>query len=191
MADGREKSIEQIKVGESVLTYDEKLGFKVMSTVTETLHHPARMQPMYTFVFENGDQFTVTAEHLIYSYGAQTYLPAAKLARTFRQGNDVYLMNTSATPTRISSITMKEESVPTYNLHVEGLDADMSEAGRGHNYFASGQLVHNMKACADGSSQPPITMQQAVNCQTATIHQMWDDCDQDYYDACGDTTGCP
>lgn len=152
MADGSKKSIEQVKLGEQVVIFDELTGARTHSAVTEVLHHPPREQLMYKFVFSDGSSFTVTGEHLIYTV-EDGYIAAVWLSRDVQIGRSIHVLSEQRKETAISSVTVLETNEPTYNIHVAGISGAEHERNRGHNYFANGILAHNMKACCGRACQ--------------------------------------
>jgi len=213
MANGSTKDIEKIKIGESVATFNEKTGEKINSTVTEVLHHAPREQLMYEFTFDNKRSFKVTAEHLIYTLDGN-YMPAVWIAHDHETGKTVRLLDVNGTQRKVITVKITSESVPTYNIHVKGIserDDVGSRNGVGHNYFASGVLVHNLKwcctarqqeclrdsgtelSCGCSSETPMLIMGTGQNCRTDGIGSVLSDCweGQMQHGVCVDNTGCP
>jgi hypothetical protein len=132
MADGTTKPIEEVIVGDKVLSYDPERGELVTGEVVHTLVHPESER----LVVINGSLVT-TSEHRFYVDGA--WIPAEEL-----DAGSPLLAIASATDaaaplaTRVSSvgqIEAREGRITTYNF----------EVARWHDYFAGGVLVHNIK----------------------------------------------
>lgn len=146
MADGTEKNIEDVKVGEEVIIYNELLNTKLASPVTEVLHHEPRMEEIYTVTLDDGTVIKPNNEHPMYEATSKTYITMWDLAKKFDDKYNPTLLKEDWTTHTIKSITMEKMSIPTYNLHVLGISNNpniISVAGIGHNYYANGILVHN------------------------------------------------
>jgi intein/homing endonuclease len=146
MADGTEKNIEDVQVGEKVVIYDELIGAKFTSPVTMTLHHPSASQDIYTITLDDGTVLKPNQDHPLYEAGTKTYVTTPAFADAFHNGKNPLLQKLDGSIHSVSTITKKGMSVPTYNLHVAGIDNNpnmVSVAGIGHNYYANGILVHN------------------------------------------------
>jgi hypothetical protein len=126
MADGSYKNIEDVRPGDSVLSYDVATGTLNPETVTELLAHPAAHQ---TYVKIN-DKLTATANHLFWRADDRLWVHAGTLA----VGDT--LIDENGNTVTISSIVTFEGTDPTYNLHLTGPN---------NNYFVEGLLVHNVK----------------------------------------------
>lgn len=124
MAGGETKPIEEIIEGESVITFDLDTRKNTASAVTQVLHHGAEETEFYLLVNGVG----VTSSHLMYASGNWVAAGALRVGDT--------LTGIDGNPIEIISIVKIDESVPTYNLHVEHTS---------HNYYANGVLVHNAK----------------------------------------------
>jgi len=104
MSDGTLKNIEDIKVGDSVKSYDESSGMWKTGTVTKLFHHsPEEMTDYYLVI---NDDLCVTPNHPIMVDGE--WISAGEL-----EIGDVYDGNT------ITSIKQVHNRVPTYNFEVE------------------------------------------------------------------------
>lgn len=155
MADQTQKNIEEIQVGEVVQIYDEESGRHLSSRVTETLHHEARQQRLFLMTFENGKSFTVNDAHPIYIFGSGKYISSLDVFTRWMSGLNPALQDADGNPLLIVDIQTWESFEPVYNLHVEGLSDDRKQygiRGRGHNYFAEGVLVHNVKDASGASN---------------------------------------
>lgn len=153
MADGSLKAIETIEVGELIQIFDESLQQRVISPVTETLHHEAMPQRLFRMSFSNGKSFVVNDVHPLYAFNSERYSSSANIFSQWMSGLNPTLQDQEGNPISIVDIETWEAVEPTYNLHVKGISSDKAIygiRGRGHNYFAEGILVHNVKD-AEGS----------------------------------------
>ncbi|MCD4705145.1 Ig-like domain-containing protein [bacterium] len=122
MADGSTKSIEDIKVGDQIMTFDNILDQKMASgRVSEVFKH---IVPNYLII--NND-LKLTPEHLIYSNGK------FKEAGFLEKGD--WIINKKGEKIAIESIEIINEIVTVYNFRVDPQ----------HTYFAQGYYVHNDK----------------------------------------------
>jgi len=122
LADGSQKPIESVRVGDSVLAFDTAANQAVPSTVLKTFkHHVENLLVINATI-------NTTPEHRFYLNGKWI------AARELRVGDE--LLSVTGSKVKISSIAKLKKSVDVYNMHV----ADF------HNYFAAGVLVHNIKA---------------------------------------------
>ncbi len=126
MADGRTtKPIEQIKVSDKVLAFDDNQA--VVGTVTATFEHLA-LHGYFIIKLKDGRTLKVTGEHPVFSQGV--YRPVYEI----KEGDSLHVLNNdSLEPVFVDSIIKSDEQVPVYNLEVDSA----------HNYFAEGCLVHN------------------------------------------------
>ncbi|MBL8012234.1 MAG: hypothetical protein JNN05_00155, partial [Candidatus Omnitrophica bacterium] len=122
MADGTTKSIEDVKIGDAVVSYDEKKMAKVTAKVTEMFDGESAKE----YLLING-HLKVTANHKFYSKG--DWVEIGKL----KEGD--ILLDENLKEIAINKIEKVESqnSIQVYNLEVEGE----------HNYYADGILVHN------------------------------------------------
>ncbi len=118
MADGSKKPIEQIEVGDRVLSYDENEKELVSGEVTKTFVHPKTDH----LVVVNGSLVT-TANHPFWSQGK--WVAAEELA----VGSPLF------DGASVNAIEMRDGTATTYNFTVAEY----------HDYFAGGYLVHNKK----------------------------------------------
>lgn len=197
LADGLAANIEDIQVGQKVKIYDEELRQNKVSEVTEVLHHKSRKQNLYQFYFSNGADFTVTAEHLIYTANLG-YVPAMEIYRRYLLNkNALFVTAKGSGIAMLKHVRMFEATVPTYNIHVKGISDDISiygRNGRGHNYFANGILAHNLKWCNGVSEIPHKIPGTQVYCATNRTYYETEMCYGIQVLACQDlngTPGCP
>lgn len=122
MSDGKNKNIEDIVLGDEVMTLsDPRTNHKTTGVVTELYQHV-----ISEYVIIN-DNLKVTPEHLIYTNFS--FRPAG----TLKLGD--WLLDSSGQIITITSIDKQREVVPVYNFKVEPQ----------HTYFANGIFVHNEK----------------------------------------------
>lgn len=137
MADGTTKNIEDIRIGEYVLSYDLTGQETVIKQVTE-LETPYR-DHMITVEFDDGSQLRMTDEHPVLTQrGWASFSPE----NTYRERQDlevVKLQNGDYVKTendwkQIIGWLRQDGGVQTYNLkNVEDT----------HTFFVEGSLVHN------------------------------------------------
>ena len=116
------KSIEDIKVGDVVKSFDVGTSSVVNSKVTETFVHSDRY-----YMIINGTIKT-TSVHPFYSDG--NWIEAGDLSIGDK------ILHVDGLEHTIETIELSNESVTVYNFEVDGT----------HNYFAEGYLVHNKQA---------------------------------------------
>ncbi len=115
------KSIEDIKVGDVVKSFDVGTSSVVNSKVTETFVHSDRY-----YMIINGTIKT-TSVHPFYSDG--NWVEAGDLSIGDK------ILHVDGLEHTIETIELSNESVTVYNFEVDGI----------HNYFAEGYLVHNKR----------------------------------------------
>jgi hypothetical protein len=129
------RAIEELKLGDVVLAYDEHAGRVVPRPVSATFVHPDH--PVGSLPLSDGRVLRVTSNHPIYLPDQQRYADAGEL-----RGDERLL--TLAASTQTSSLiaggfqASTADPVTVYNITVEGE----------HNYFADGVLVHNKSGAA-------------------------------------------
>lgn len=145
MADGTEKPIENVAVGDMVKTYDEAKHTFTTSPVTEALHHTKKMDTLVELSMTNDKVLTSNAVHLILVNGA--YATAGDIAKQFIGGADLNLTGPSGEVVKINALKVYKKEVELFNLHVKSQhDKPKAESTIGHNYVAGGVVVHNDKA---------------------------------------------
>jgi len=122
MADGSTKPIEEIKVGDKVLAYNEKTGKTQNDKVTELFIH----DDVEEYLIINGN-LKVTPEHRFYNEGKWVNIGSLKVGDK--------LLDYKGQAQEITSIEKVKEKATVYNFEVEP----------SHTYFAGGFLVHNRK----------------------------------------------
>jgi hypothetical protein len=129
------RAIEELRLGDVVLAYDEHAGRVVPRPVTATFVHPDH--PVGALPLSDGRVLRVTSNHPIYLPDQQLYADAGELT-----GDERLLTLTASTQT--SSLiagafqASATEAATVYNITVAGE----------HNYFAEGVLVHNKSIAA-------------------------------------------
>lgn len=141
MQDNSYKNIEDVKVGEMVLSYDEKTGKQVASKVLE-LEAPIR-DHMCEITFSQGLSLKLTNEHPIFTdQGWKSINPtetlkenSALFVRKLEKGDKVFFAD--STYKSVEQIKCWDETIQTYNLkHIE----------KYNNFYAENVLAHN-KLC--------------------------------------------
>jgi hypothetical protein len=135
MGNGKLKNIEEIKVGETVRSYDVNKHNVVNSKVTQVFHHSSKdvSNGYLIMTIEGGHELKVTPNHPLYVNGQW------KEAGTLRAGDQ--LLNESNKKERIIAIKKVIAQIPVFNL----------EVNQYHDYFAEGVLVHNKVAGSGGT----------------------------------------
>jgi Pretoxin HINT domain len=131
--------IEEIKVGDKVLSWDETSGKKSFKKVTKLFYHEVNL--LYNLELVSGEIITTTWNHPFYVVREEADKRSSSLrggwfeAKDLRAGDKLY--SASGKIVELKSITSKEqeESVGVYNFEVED----------NHTYFVSKEevLVHN------------------------------------------------
>lgn len=134
MDDGSHRKIEDVRVGDRVLSYDTTLGRITKSVVTKTFAHTAEEGTLLI----NG-KLRATPNHPFFVGGTW------KRADELEMGDDLLVFDPRAsrglkllavTPDTVRSLVSVPGTLETFNLEVAGE----------HDYFADGVLVHN-KTC--------------------------------------------
>jgi RHS repeat-associated protein len=137
-ADGSEKPIESIEVGELVLAWNEETKQIFSTKVAKTLHHEEKLQTLFDIELEDGRKFTVNNDHPIYVVEDGHFTFSDELAARFAKGEPITFQDNKNQPVKVAGLRMRREKCKMYNLHVEG------QGKNGHTYYASGILVHNI-----------------------------------------------
>jgi hypothetical protein len=131
------RPIDELRLGDLVLAYDEQAERVVPRPVVETFVHPDH--PVGALPLSDGRVLRVTANHPIYLPDQQRYADAGELTgdeRLLTLSGSAQTSSLIAGAFRVSAA----DPVTVYNISVAGE----------HNYFAEGVLVHN-KSGAGGS----------------------------------------
>ena len=129
MADGSYKNIEDVRVGDSVKSYDEKSEKLTDGIVTHAFSHTPDEMGDYYLVINN--QLCVTPNHRFYSNGKWVYADDLKIGDLLFAGYDEDYV--------VYSVDKVFDKVPTFDLEIENC----------HTYFVSldydkvDVLVHN------------------------------------------------
>lgn len=123
MGDGSFKAIEEVKVGDLVMAFDEKKSQMKPDKVKELLFHPKEEG----YLIING-HLKVTPVHRVLSKGRWVEIGSLKVGDT--------LTNTQGEDAPIESIKVVNGPVDVYNFEVNPY----------HTYVAGGFIVHNAKA---------------------------------------------
>lgn len=169
---GRTKKIEDIRVGESVITYDEITESMTSSPVKEIFHHETNLSTLFTFHY-GAEVLTSNDQHRFYLPKEDAYMSAAEIYINWKQGKTIHFLSLTNEEVLVKKIDIKEENVPLYNLHVKGRYDDSKAPEKdwqslaNHNYFANGVLVHNVKWCG-GKSEGNEMQSAASSCDDNT-----------------------
>jgi intein/homing endonuclease len=131
MADGRSMNIEQVRVGDRVLAFDDDTLQVKSARVLEVLVHPdgSHQDGLYLV---NG-KIHATSNHAFFVNGEWKQLKDVRLGDTvYSLAGDRACPSTVA-PEKVESIERLPDVETVYNLEIE----------RYHTYFVHGVLVHN------------------------------------------------
>lgn len=158
MADGTQKQIKDVVVGDKVLSYNTETH-KLEITTVETLIHVKRTELVY-ITFADGSQIKITPDHPMFSERGWIVYSPEKGQRAYP---DIELQ---ATGTQIGdmifslSLLFDKEIVNMEYVVCEEIDTYTFTTKDNHNYFAQGVLVHNkicaLPCCVDAETE--ITM---------------------------------
>ena len=161
MADGTQKQIKDIKVGDKVLSYNTTTR-KIEQTVVQSLTKVIRRDIVH-ITFADGSYIKITPDHPMFSErgwiaystedGENTY-PEVELEKQGTQIGDMILSLSLLFDKEIVDMKyITGETIPVYTFTVDN----------NHNYFAQSVLIHNgpvrpclMICCVDGETN--ITM---------------------------------
>jgi hypothetical protein len=135
MADGSDRAIELVNVGDWVLGYDLGTETLVAAPVTKTFMHPlsAHSGP----IVRVNESLRATTNHPFYANGrwipAGDLFPGDALVMLDRIDDNRSHVSSGA----VSSLVVEAERETTYNIEVAGV----------HDYFAEEVLVHNKPLC--------------------------------------------
>lgn len=121
-------AIEDLSVGDAVLSWSVDAGALVERRVTHTLVRDTSA----VWTLDLGDrQIEVTDEHPFWSLSEQRWVPVRELVPGDALAE---LRGERLVPVTLRAMVRKPRTVPVYNLTVQGPE---------HDYFAGGVLVHN------------------------------------------------
>lgn len=135
MADGSEKKIVDVKLGDVVLSADEITGRSTVSVVTRTWEHIGS----YPTINVNGITVTPVHNFKVVRDGVETWLSAGEI----RVGDSLIGIN-GVVP--VTSVSQSGAEHAVYNLTTLP----------SHTYYAGGVLVHNVK---DGGGGVDVTFE--------------------------------
>ena len=118
-------NIEDVKVGDQVLGFDEKILENKLVKVTQIFKHENNLD-YYIVFLEDGTQLKITGNHPVY-VGFNNY----KEVDNLKKGDNLF--NAFGEKLKIVKIEFILKSSTVYNI----------ETSDTHNYFANGILVHN------------------------------------------------
>ncbi len=124
MGDHSYKEIQDVKVGETVITYDLKTKSYTEEKVTKLFVHPFTGTG-YLFI---NNLLKATGNHPLWINNRSSWQPAKAL----KVGDT--LLDKDGNTVKINSIKQSNGIHTVYNLETEGIN---------HNYFAENLLVHN------------------------------------------------
>lgn len=145
LVDGKQKNIEEIKIGDKVMGYD---GTKQISETVLQLESPVR-DHLYKLIFSDGSTLKLTREHPVFtSDGWKSISPEETAAENPRlvvgilAAGDLVL-NDKNNFIKITSMEYIPGDIQTYNLKiVTGFN----------NFYADGKLAHNKGDGGGGGS---------------------------------------
>jgi hypothetical protein len=150
---GSTMAIEDVRIGDTVLTYDEKEKTLISRPVIKTFHHEAKKHVLYTFTFSDGTELTSNDVHRFYVMENKNYLQAQEIYSRWIFRQPVSLLTDNEEVVTITKLEISEAVVPLFNLHVAGrYDRRDRESSYNHNYFANGILSHNVKDDCNSNS---------------------------------------
>jgi hypothetical protein len=148
MADGSEKNIEDVKIGDMVTTYDEATDRFSTGTVIE-LESPVR-DHLTTVTFVDGSEVKLTNEHPLFTRKGwaaidpeMTFEGHHKRVKTLRVGDEV--RHQEQEWLKIESIFTEAQSIKVYNL--SGVEP--------HSTFIAERLVAHNKKCTECGKEMP------------------------------------
>jgi hypothetical protein len=145
MSTGKTKSIDRVKVGETVRSFDESTKQFVAAQVVDVQHHEAKMETLIEFTLSTGKRFVSNNIHPI-MVNAE-YMAAGDIAKQFVDGKTMTFTSQSARPVTLKRVKVLHKAVKLFNLHVRSqYDTEGKDSSVGHNYMVQGVVVHNVKA---------------------------------------------
>lgn len=143
MADGTEKQIKDVQIGDKVFTYNEESSEKEIHEVEYVYKNLSKHEKMYELVLEDDSTIKLTGNHKV-------LLASGDYKRTdnLEIGNEILRFDNSLKITNISEIEYHED---VYNLRIKS-DNDLN-----HNYFANGICVSNCHHSSNNSIKSIIS----------------------------------
>ena len=157
LSNGKYKSIEKIKAGEKVISFDEENKIQRTDIVMKPLAHKKMWQTLHHFQLADGTKFTSNSEHPFYVVEKNQYQLASEIYSSWKSGEKISFLNIKNKSVQIKKIGLEKKFVAVYNLAIKGLKAADEKKGNwgvGHNYYVNGILVHNKNNAinSDGTS---------------------------------------
>ena len=146
-AESGKKNIEDIQVGDRVLSYNEATGEQEYKRVVRLFRNQSKE---WTGITVNGEEVVSTPGHKYYLPESKTWLSAKEL----KTGDKVLLSNGALSEVEAVRAIHYEESKTTYNFEVEDF----------HTYYVGdGVLVHNLNCSNPGGRHGGAAHRQKVN----------------------------
>jgi len=142
MVDGTTKPIEQIQVGDEVMSYDDKINKVTHNKVIQIMFHPPEPEHIsYGVYLIINNNIKVTTNHAMLADTNNRSSYKWPLADTLIVGD--YMFDKDLNKVRIDSIERVEEVVDTYNFEVE----------KSHTYIAENVIVNNIGGDGPGGGK--------------------------------------
>jgi intein/homing endonuclease len=143
MSNGEQKPIEQIKIDDEVISYDEKGGLKEVQRVTNVIT-PIHSD-MVKYIFENQTEIICTFDHPFYVNGLNLSSFSPSLT------NERYKLEETVSEIKVGDLVNLNDGSTTKIIEIQKLDEQPTqtyifEVTKNHNFYANGILTHN-KAC--------------------------------------------
>ncbi len=150
MADGQDKPIDQVKVGDEVLATDPDTGKTQARPVVALIRHTGQ-ETMVDATLDDGSTLTVTDHHPIWDATTHTFTDAIDL-----HPGDHVLTATRHLAT-ITTLRTYQRTLTAYNLQIDGI----------HTYYAGTTpiLVHNSCVSAVEVLDDPSSVQGLTSSQ--------------------------
>ena len=168
MADGSYKNIEEVAVGDEVLTFENERARKLVpAKVLETFEHRVR-----EYLTINGS-LEVTPEHRIFVNNGWEPIGMARLGD--------YMVDENGRRVVIESIERTEKIVKVYNLRIEGYATYIADGiyvhndkGDGRENFVDNALFRSIVTGADGKAEVKFTLPDNITSWRVTAQTISD-----------------
>ena len=142
MADGTEKPISKVKVGDKVLATDPETGRTEARPVTALIQHSGK-HTMVDLTLADGSKISTTDHHPFWDATTRTFTEAIDL-----HVGDHVLSDNGSTLT-ITGAHVYDQSLTAYNLQIDGI----------HTYYAGNTpvLVHNSLSGVPNFEDPTVS----------------------------------
>lgn len=145
MANGTSISIEDVKIGDQVISYNIDTGENYTVSVLNTVVNKNSIK-MAKVIFDNGITLEMTDYHPLYTLGGWKSITNHMGYETLMVGDIAKTVDGWSGITNIEQYEL-ETPIKTYTLDVIGLDEDPSRDDNTHdNFYANGIVAHNV-AC--------------------------------------------